>query len=185
MLLLLTGGTLSGLLMQSGLVSGRFSMPLPSISMNSYVSGRMFMAKHKVVMTNAEITQALQKAKRLEDEPKVLAVYYNPAPHFDLFVLNFSDGSRHFIGREKLQGLQDAPKKQIANVEIIGSGTGLHWPDLDIDFYVPDLLCGLYGNKQWMAMLGRKGGKARSAAKIKAAQENGLKGGRPKKVMSA
>jgi hypothetical protein len=31
-------------------------------------------------------------------------------------------------------------------------------------------------------ILGRKGGKARSAAKTKAVRENGKKGGRPKKV---
>jgi len=55
--------------------------------------------------------------------------------------------------------------EQLARVEILGGGAGLHWPDLDADFYVPGLLHGIYGTKKWMAEIGRSGGSVRSAAK--------------------
>ncbi|MDR2195114.1 MAG: hypothetical protein LBE50_00730 [Gallionellaceae bacterium] len=45
------------------------------------------------------------------------------------------------------------------------------------------LLHGVFGTKNWMArQLGAAGGQARSAAKAATAQENGRKGGRPRKA---
>ena len=124
---------------------------------------------------------APQRAKDLRDEPRVREVEYRPGPGLDLLILKMSDGHREVIPREDLQGLQSATREQIARVEILGHGTGLHWPDLDVDFYVPGLLRGVYGNKKWMAQIGRSGGSAKSAAKKRAARVNGLKGGRPRR----
>ncbi len=42
-------------------------------------------------------------------------------------------------------------------------------------------LAGRLGSKRWMSELGRKGGRATSAAKSEAARINGQKGGRPRK----
>lgn len=141
------------------------------------------MAKHKVITTDKTIDRALERAKQGEEEPRVVEVCYNSDARFDLFVFRMSDGARHIIGREKLQGLQHATKKEIANVEIVGNGTGLHWPELDLDLYVPHLLGGQYGNQHWMAEIGRRGGQAKSGAKVQAAKSNGLKGGRPRKAV--
>jgi hypothetical protein len=107
-------------------------------------------------------------------------VEYRPSPGLDLLILKLSDGRRHLIPREDLQGLQSATKEQIAAVEIVGHGTGLHWLDLDVDLYLPSLLRRVYGNKNWMSEIGRSGGSARSVAKKKASRANGLKGGRPR-----
>lgn len=138
------------------------------------------MAKHKIVTTDAEIDRAIGRARNLEDEPRVLEVEYQSAPELDLLILKLSDGRRHLIPREDLQGLQGATREQIENVEILGNGTGLHWPALDLDHYVPSLLQRVYGAKKWMAEIGRSGGSAKSAAKKQASRANGLKGGRPK-----
>jgi hypothetical protein len=47
---------------------------------------------------------------------------------------------------------------------------------------VPALLQGVFGSKNWMArQLGANGGRSRTDAKVAAARENGLKGGRPRK----
>jgi hypothetical protein len=138
-------------------------------------------ARHRIVTTDAEIDRAIERAKNLRSEPLVTAVEYRPGPGLDLLILKLSDGSRHVIPREDLQGLQSATKEQIARVEILGGGTGLHWPDIDVDFYVPGLLRGVYGNKKWMAQIGRSGGSVKSAAKKRAARVNGLKGGRPRR----
>jgi len=137
-------------------------------------------AGHKVVTSDAEIDRALARAKELKGEPRVTDVEYGPGPGLDLLILKLNDGHRHVIPREDLQGLQSATREQIAHVEILGGGTGLHWPDLDVDFYVPSLLRGVYGTKKWMAEIGRTGGSARSAAKKRAARANGMKGGRPR-----
>ena len=138
-------------------------------------------AGHEIVTSDAEIDRAIERAKDLRGELRVTQVEYRPGPGLDLLILKLNDGHRHVIPREDLQGLQSATKEQIARVEILGSGTGLHWPDLDVDFYVPGLLRGIYGTRKWMAQIGRSGGSVKSAAKKRAAQVNGLKGGRPRR----
>jgi hypothetical protein len=138
-------------------------------------------AQYRIVATNAEIDRAIERAKKVRRGPLVTEVEYKAGQELDLLILKLSDGHRHVIPREELQGLQSATKEQIARVEILGGGTGLHWPDLDLDFYVPGLLRGVYGNKKWMAEIGRSGGSVRSAAKKRAARVNGLKGGRPRR----
>ncbi len=95
----------------------------------------------------------------------MIKVEYRPGSGLNLLILKLSDGHRHLIPREDLQGLQSATKEQIAQVEILGNGTGLHWPALDVDYYVPNLLRGIYGTKSWMAEIGRSGGSAKSVAR--------------------
>ncbi len=141
---------------------------------------RRFMAKHKVVTTDAEMDRAIEQAKGLQNEPRVTAVEYKPGPGLDLLVLKLSDGHRLLVPREDLQGLQSATKEEIARVQILGNGTGLHWPALNLDHYVPSLLRHVYGTKRWMAEIGRSGGSVKSAAKRKTSRSNGLKGGRPR-----
>ena len=138
-------------------------------------------ARHKIVTSDAEIDRAIDRARRLRNEPLVTDAQYTPGPGLDLFVFKLSDGRRLAVPREELQGLQSGTKDQLARIEIVGGGTGLHWPDLDADLYVPGLLRGIYGNKKWMAEIGGRGGSVRSAAKKRAARANGLKGGRPRR----
>ena len=137
--------------------------------------------RHNIAITDAEFDRAIERANKLRREPMVTAVEYKAGPGLDLLILKLSDGHRHVIPREELQGLQSATKEQLGRVEILGGGTGLHWPDLDADFYAPGLLRGVYGNKKWMAEIGRSGGSVRSAAKKRAARANGVKGGRPRR----
>ena len=138
--------------------------------------------RHKVDITNAEFERAIERAKRLREEPLVTEVEYRPGPGLDLLILKLTDGSRRLIPREDLQGLQSGTKEQLMRIEIVGSGAGLHWPDLDADLYVPALLRGVYGSKVWMAQMGSRGGSANSAAKKKAARANGKLGGRPRRA---
>ena len=80
-----------------------------------------------------------------------------------------------------MQGLQNATKQQLSNVEILGRGTGLHWRDLNVDLYIPALRKDIFGNKHWMKEMGRRGGRMTSEAKAQSSRLNGAKGGRPKK----
>jgi hypothetical protein len=138
--------------------------------------------RHKILTTDAEIDRAIERARRLREGPLVKEIEYRPGPGLDLFILKLTDGGRRVLPREDLQGLQSGTKEQLARVEIVGGGTGLHWPDLDADLYVPALLRGIYGSKLWMAKIGRRGGLARSTAKKQAARANGKLGGRPSRT---
>jgi hypothetical protein len=51
---------------------------------------------------------------------------YRPEPGLDLLILKLSDGQWQLIPREDLEGLQGATREQIAQVKILGNGTGLH-----------------------------------------------------------
>jgi hypothetical protein len=142
-------------------------------------------ARRKILTTDAEIDRAIERAQHLRAQPLVTEIEYRPGPGLDLFILKLADGRRRVLPREDLQGLQSGTKEQLARVEIVGGGTGLHWPELDADLYVPALLRGIYGNKLWMAKIGRRGGLARSTAKKQAARANGKLGGRPAKTLVA
>jgi hypothetical protein len=79
------------------------------------------------------------------------------------------------------QGLAGAKATQLRRIEVAAAGLGLHWPLLDADLYVPTLVKGILGTKQWMAQIGAVGGRAASVAKGAAARANGKLGGRPRK----
>ena len=141
------------------------------------------MVRHTVLTTDAEVDRAIERARRLREEALVKEIEYRPGPGLDLFILKLTDGRRRVLPREDLQGLQSGTREQLARVEIVGGGTGLHWPDLDADLYVPALLRGIYGSELWMAKIGRRGGLARSISKKQAARANGKLGGRPRKTV--
>lgn len=136
--------------------------------------------KAKVKVTDAQIDAARTQARHFESsDRRAVAAGYNAK--FDLVNIDLDDGVKVSIPRKMLQGLEHAAPKQVAKVELAGRGTGLHWPELDVDHYVPGLLNHVFGTIRWMAELGRRGGTATSRNKAAAARANGKKGGRPKK----
>jgi hypothetical protein len=138
------------------------------------------MAEHKVITTDAEIDTALEKAKLHDNEPLAETVEHILA--LNLLIVGLSNHRRLVLPIEDLQGLGKATHQQIQNYELLGRGTGISFPDLDVDLYVPALIEGVYGTRPWMAHLGRKGGAAKTTAKRSASQANGAKGGRPRKA---
>jgi hypothetical protein len=80
------------------------------------------------------------------------------------------------------QGLAGAKAADLRTIEVSAAGLGLHWPTLDADLYVPALVKGILGTKQWMARIGAEGGSASTDAKAAAARANGKLGGRPRKA---
>ncbi len=70
-------------------------------------------------------------------------------------VVALSSGLEIAFLPEDVQGLEHATPEQLAEVEILGVGYGLHWESLDADVYVPSLLRGITGSKAWMAKRGR------------------------------
>lgn len=140
------------------------------------------MADHKVVTTDAQIEAALEQAKSRPNDPRAKSVEHISS--LNLLIVQLTNGRRLVLPIEDVQGLGNATPEQLQNVQLLGHGAGISFPGLDIDLYVPALVEGIYGNRRWMAQLGQKGGSAKSAAKRRAAQSNGARGGRPKKAVA-
>jgi len=97
-------------------------------------------------------------------------------------VIHFSTGLDVSFAARDAQGLDKATAAQLGRIEISSSGFGIHFPKIDMDLYLPALLMGFLGPRNWIAgRLGVLGGKSRSAAKVAAARRNGRRGGRPGK----
>ena len=136
------------------------------------------MAKHEVVVSDREIEAALGIAKQHEKEPVAQTVEHIPG--LNLLIVALSNHRRLVLPVEELQGFENATHEQIQHHELLGRGTGISFPELHVDLYVPALIEGVYGNRRWMAQLGQRGGRVTSEAKRLAARRNGAKGGRPK-----
>jgi hypothetical protein len=96
------------------------------------------MAEHEVITTYAEIEAALERAKLHDSEPRACAVEHIPA--LKLLIVGLSNERRLVLPVEDLQGLGNATHKQIQNYELLGHGTGISFPELDVDLYVPALI---------------------------------------------
>ena len=138
----------------------------------------------RVSTSNARIDKAIARAK-IQEEHRIRVIKADYRLKGDLVVLVLSNGIQVAIPRVLLQGLEDAEPEQLRQIEIEGPGSGLHWPALGIDHYVPGLVGGVFGTREWMSELGKKGGRARTSAKAAASRRNGRRGGRPLKLSGA
>jgi len=94
-------------------------------------------------------------------------------------VVSLSNGLELVVPAALAEGLRGARAADLSEIE---AGLGLHWPRLDADLYLPALMEGVFGSRRWMAqIMGKAGGRSRSATKRAAARENGRLGGRPRK----
>ena len=141
------------------------------------------MAEHAVAVTDAEIEEALRQTRLRAKEPVAQGVEHIPS--LDLVIVTLSNRRRLVLPIEDVQDLGSATAKQLRHYELIGQGTGIRFPEIDVDLYVPALIEGVYGNRRWMAQLGRKGGAVKTEAKRLASRTNGAKGGRPRKTTAA
>jgi hypothetical protein len=131
-------------------------------------------------IADAQIDAALERGRIARtNQPRAKAAHYD-APG-DRIVVDLANGCSVAFPRRLGQGLEEATAEQLASVEVLGSGYGLHWETLDVDLSVPGLLAGLFGTKAHMARLA---GQARSPAKAAAARANGARGGRPRKPVA-
>lgn len=103
----------------------------------------------KVVTTDREIEAAIETARRTERfDRRVVRAFYSEG--IDSVVLVLENGVTHSIPRKLLQGLTEARPDQVNEIELLGRGTGLHWPALDVSHVVSGLLAGVYGSARWM-----------------------------------
>ena len=128
--------------------------------------------------TDAQIDAALERGRVAKThEPCAVRARYDRRSR--RVVVELSNGCTFAFPPALAQGLEAASEEQLAQVEILGAGHGLHWEALDADLSVPDLLAGLFGTRAHMA---RQAGQATSPAKAAAARANGARGGRPRRA---
>ncbi|WP_295447343.1 DUF2442 domain-containing protein [uncultured Thiodictyon sp.] len=112
--------------------------------------------------------------QRRETGPTAVSARYDKRVH--RVVIGLSSGIERSFLPHAAQGLEAARPADLDLIEISPSGLGLHFPKLDVDLYLPALLEGSLGSREWSAaQLGKPGGRAKHAAKAKAAR-----GGRPR-----
>lgn len=106
----------------------------------------------KVVTTDAEISAAIRQARAYSkyDQHAARASY---SDRTDRILIRMENGVSHSFPRKLLQGLSDAPAGDLMKIEILGNGTGLYWPALDVAHSVSGLLAGVYGSAKWMERL--------------------------------
>jgi hypothetical protein len=139
--------------------------------------GRIFMAE----LTDVEIDAALARGTVARaSQPRATSARYDRRR--GRIVVELTNGATFAFPPALAQGLEVASEEQLMQVEILGMGYGLHWEALDVDLSIPGLLSGIFGTRAFMA---RQAGQATSKAKAAAARENGAKGGRPRKAVSA
>lgn len=124
-------------------------------------------------LTKAEFEAAEARGKALlEIEPRAASAHYDRQT--GRVMVELTNGCTFTFPARLAQGLENATDDELAAVEILGLGYGLHWEALDADLSVPGLLAGRFGTRAYMA---RRAGQATPPVKAAAARENG----RPRK----
>jgi hypothetical protein len=94
-------------------------------------------------------------------------------------VVDLTNGCTFVFPARLVEGLEGADDEDLATVEVLPQGRGLHWEGPDMDISIPGLVNGIFGTRAHMA---RIAGSSRSPAKTAASRANGAKGGRPRKT---
>jgi hypothetical protein len=130
---------------------------------------------------NDRVELANHEGHRLQSElPRAVSARYDR--RLGRIVIRLSTSVDIAFSPRDAQGLEKATAAQLAEIKISPSGFGIYFPKIDADLYLPALLMGFLGSRNWMASrLGTVGGKSRSTAKVAAAMRNGRRGGRPRK----
>jgi hypothetical protein len=131
-------------------------------------------------VTDFEAANELAR-NRLRETPVAMSARYDR--RIGRIVIELSNGLEIAFRPQAVQGLEHARPDQLMTIEISPSGLGVHFPYLDADIYLPELLEGLLGSRKWMASaMGKAGGSVSTEAKAADARRNWKLGGRPRKT---
>jgi hypothetical protein len=137
-----------------------------------------------VELTTEQFEAAKARGEKRLRGPRAESAHYDAGR--DRVIVRLTTGVEIGFAPRDAEGLQDASRDDLAEIEVEAFGLGIHFRRLDADLYVPALLEGVLGSQSWMAArLGAAGGRARSSAKAAASRDNGKRGGRPRKATAS
>ena len=84
-----------------------------------------------------------------DQTPRAVSVRYDRGR--GRIVVRLETGLELGFAPRDAQGLDHATARDLARIEIVGAGAGLHFPALDADLSIAGLLEGRLGSDVWMA----------------------------------
>jgi hypothetical protein len=126
-----------------------------------------------MVLSNIEFERQYAAAtrrgnRRLAQQPVADAVRYDR--RLRKVVIELSNGCTLLVPPERTQGLSEASPRDLARAKILGPGTSIEWPSVDVQLSVAGLLAGRFGTQSWMAQRSTANGtRKKRQAKRKAA----------------
>jgi hypothetical protein len=138
-------------------------------------------------LTDAAMAAARERGRQsLDQDPHAAAVDFLPEAR--QVRLQLTNGLVLLIPVAGIPELSGATDEQLSQCEVLGVGSGISWPDLDVDISVFGLVLAWTVGADWRLRirqeLGREMGRLTTAAKVAAARSNGKKGGRPRKTVA-
>jgi hypothetical protein len=128
--------------------------------MSKYANNHQFMSDISPELI-AQFDRARAGGRTLaKTEPRAVKAWY--ASDSERIFIELTNGVIMGFPYQLLQGLENGTPEQLAEVEIMPTGSTLHWESLGADLGVPQLVSGLFGSKSWMTELGRQGEKLKS-----------------------
>jgi hypothetical protein len=106
-------------------------------------------ANYMADFQEAEWAKAEERGRvEMATKPRALSARYDRKS--GRIVVELVNGSLFEFPARLAQGLQSATDDQLAEVEILGVGFGLHWEALDADLKVESLMAGRFGSTRYM-----------------------------------
>lgn len=125
----------------------------------------------------AQVEAASLRARRADaSEPRATAARYDPDSRRVMIELH--NGCTFGFPPDLEPALAHLSADVLAGVHVTSGGRALHWEEPDVHIDVPGLIAHAIGLDAWAP---KYLGARTSAAKARAARENGRKGGRPRR----
>lgn len=100
----------------------------------------------------AQIAAAEARAEEADrTEPRARAATFDAVTR--RVRMELKNGCTYEFPADLCQGLRGVSADVLAQVEVYPYGIGLRWDALDVDFSVPGLVAGRFGNKAWMRQI--------------------------------
>jgi len=131
---------------------------------------------------HTEYEAALAKGKRRQ-EAGLTAEAVDYDADTDKVVITMAGGWDLRVERRRIDELSDVTPLELAELSLSPAGTTIELPRHDVYISLEGMLTALVPAEVLARLFARRGGRSVSVAKAESSRSNGLKGGRPKKVM--
>lgn len=122
----------------------------------------------EIGMTESEFESQYQAAAKRGAEnlarlPKAAAAHYDKKSK--RIILEMQSGVTLLVPTDLIQGLQTADEKSLSDFDLVSQGSQIHWHSLDLQFYIEDLLKGVFGTPKRMKALNEITSESNSSSK--------------------